>query len=66
VLANRTTWPAFIANAGVGGSYLAFAGCGVPYLQQVYGMPRVAPRHNQPAAAGSAFGSLAIGVISTG
>jgi len=66
VLANRTTWPAFVANAGIGGSYLAFAGLwGVPYLQQVYGMPRVAAaQHTSLLLLGVAFGSLAIGVIS--
>jgi len=66
VLANRSTWPAFIANAGIGGSYLAFAGLwGVPYLQQVHGMSRVAAaQHTSLLLLGVAFGSLAIGVIS--
>jgi predicted MFS family arabinose efflux permease len=66
VLANRSTWPAFVANAGVGGSYLAFAGLwGVPYLQQVYGMSRVAAaQHTSLLLLGVAFGSLAIGMIS--
>jgi predicted MFS family arabinose efflux permease len=66
VLGNRGTWPAFIVNAGVGGSYLAFAGLwGVPYLQQVYAMPRVAAaQHTSLLLLGVAFGSLAIGMIS--
>ncbi len=66
VLANPITWPAFVANAGIGGSYLAFAGLwGVPYLQQVHGMPRVlAAQHTSVLLLGVAFGSLAIGVIS--
>jgi predicted MFS family arabinose efflux permease len=66
VLANPGTWPAFVVNAGVGGSYLAFAGLwGVPYLQQVYGMPRVAAaQHTSLLLLGVAFGSLAVGVIS--
>ncbi len=66
VLANRTTWPAFIANAGVGGSFLTFAGLwGVPYLQQVHGMTRVAAaQHTSLLLLGVACGSLAIGVIS--
>jgi sugar phosphate permease len=66
VLANRTTWPAFIVNAGVAGSYLAFAGLwGVPYLQQIHGMTRVAAaQHTSLLLLGVAFGSLAIGVIS--
>jgi predicted MFS family arabinose efflux permease len=66
VLANPATWPAFIVNAGVGGSFLAFAGLwGVPYLQQVHGMERVtAAQHTSLLLLGVAFGSLAIGVIS--
>jgi len=66
VLANPATWPAFIVNAGVGGSYLAFAGLwGVPYLQQVHGMERVtAAQHTSLLLLGVACGSLAIGVIS--
>jgi sugar phosphate permease len=66
VLAHRTTWPAFLVNFGVGGSYLAFAGLwGVPYLQQVHGMDRViAAQHTSLLLLGVAFGSLAIGVIS--
>ncbi len=66
VLANRTTWPAFVVNAGVGGSYLAFAGLwGVPYLQQVHGLDRVsAAQHTSLLLLGVALGSLAIGIIS--
>jgi predicted MFS family arabinose efflux permease len=66
VLMHRLTWPAFIANAGVGGSYLAFAGLwGVPYLQQVHGLSRVnAAQHTSLLLLGVAFGSLAIGMIS--
>jgi len=66
VLANPVTWPAFVVNAGVGGSFLAFAGLwGVPYLQQVHGMDRViAAQHTSLLLLGVAFGSLAVGVIS--
>lgn len=66
VIANPATWPAFVVNAGVGGSYLAFAGLwGVPYLQQVHGMERVtAAQHTSLLLLGVAFGSLAIGLIS--
>jgi predicted MFS family arabinose efflux permease len=66
VLANPVTWPAFIVNAGVGGSFLAFAGLwGVPYLQQVHGMERVtAAQHTSLLLLGVAFGSLAVGMIS--
>jgi len=66
VLANRVTWPAFLVNAGIGGTYLAFAGLwAVPYLQQVHGMSRVtAAQHTSLLLLGVAFGSLAIGMIS--
>jgi len=66
VLANPATWPPFIVNLGVGGSFLAFAGLwAVPYLQQVHGMPRVlAAQHSSLLLLGVAFGSMAIGMIS--
>jgi predicted MFS family arabinose efflux permease len=66
VLANPATWPPFIVNAGVGGSFLAFAGLwGVPYLQQVHGMSRVlAAQHTSLLLLGVAFGSVAIGMLS--
>jgi sugar phosphate permease len=66
VLANPATWPPFIVNVGVGGSFLAFAGLwAVPYLQQVHGMPRVeAAQHSSLLLLGVAFGSMAIGMIS--
>ena len=66
VAANPATWPAFFVNAGVGGSFLAFAGLwAVPYLQQIYGMSRVdAAQHASLLLLGVAFGSVAVGVIS--
>lgn len=66
VLVNPATWPPFIVNVGVGGSFLAFAGLwAVPYLEQVRGMPRVdAAQHSSLLLLGVAFGSMAIGVIS--
>lgn len=66
VLTNPSTWPAFLVNVGVGGSFLAFAGLwAVPYLQQVYGMPRVeAAQHSSLLLLGVAFGGLSVGVIS--
>jgi predicted MFS family arabinose efflux permease len=66
VLANPATWPPFIVNLGVGGSFLAFAGLwAVPYLQQVHGMSRVlAAQHSSLLLLGVAFGSVAIGMIS--
>lgn len=66
VLANPATWPPFVVNLGVGGSFLAFAGLwAVPYLQQVHGMSRVhAAQHSSLLLLGVAFGSMAIGIIS--
>jgi len=66
VLRNPATWPPFIVNMGVGGSFLAFAGLwAVPYLQQVHGMPRVAAaQHASVLLLGVALGSVGIGVLS--
>ncbi|MEO8346674.1 MAG: MFS transporter [Betaproteobacteria bacterium] len=66
VLANRATWPGFFVNLGVGGSFLAFAGLwAVPFLQQVYGMPRnVAAQHGSLVLLGVALGALFIGWLS--
>jgi sugar phosphate permease len=66
VLANRATWPAFVVNVGVGGSFLAFAGLwAVPYLQQVHAMSRVvAAQHTSLLLLGVAIGSLTVGVVS--
>ena len=66
VLANRATWPAFVVNMGVAGSYLTFAGLwAVPYLQQTRAMTRVdAAQHTSMLLLGVAIGSLLIGLIS--
>jgi MFS family permease len=66
VLANRSTWPAFIANAGVGGSYLAFAGLwSVPYLTDAHGMSRtLATTHTTTMLVVFALSSLAAGSLS--
>lgn len=66
VLRNPATWPGFFVNMGIGGSYLAFAGLwAVPYLVEVYGMPRVtAAQHASLLLLGVALGSLAIGWLS--
>ena len=66
VLANRATWPAFLVNVGVGGSFLAFAGLwAVPFLQQTRGMSRVdAAQHSSLLLLGVAIGSLLVGLIS--
>jgi sugar phosphate permease len=66
VLANPATWPVFLVNVGVGGSYLAFAGLwAVPFLEQTYAMPRfTAAGHASVLLLGVALGALAIGVLS--
>ena len=66
MLANPATWPGFFVNAGIGGSYLAFAGLwAVPFLVDVHGMPRVtAAQHASLLLLGVAFGSVAIGALS--
>lgn len=66
VLANPATWPGFFVNAGIAGSYLAFAGLwAVPWLEQTYGMSRVlAAQHASALLLGVAFGSLGIGLLS--
>ena len=66
VLANPATWPGFFVNAGIAGSYLAFAGLwAVPYLEQTYGMARVtAAEHTSVLLLGVAFGSVVVGMVS--
>ena len=66
VLRNRATWPGFFVNAGIGGSFLAFAGLwAVPWLEHTYRMSRVtAAQHVSALLIGVAFGSLAIGMLS--
>ncbi len=66
VLSNPATWPGFFVNAGIAGSYLAFAGLwAVPYLEQTYAMSRVtAAQHTSLLLLGVAFGSLLVGTVS--
>jgi sugar phosphate permease len=66
VLANPATWPPFFVNAGVGGSFLAFAGLwAVPFLVDTRGMSRVlAAQHASLLLLGVAIGSLVIGRLS--
>jgi len=66
VLANPATWPGFFVNAGIAGSYLAFAGLwAVPYLVETYGMSRVtAAEHTSVLLLGVAFGSVVVGIVS--
>jgi sugar phosphate permease len=68
VLTNPATWPGFFINAGIAGSYLAFAGLwAVPYLVETYGMTRVvAAQHASALLLGVAFGSLIVGSLSDG
>jgi sugar phosphate permease len=66
VLGNAATWPGFFVNAGIAGSYLAFAGLwGVPYLEQTHGMSRVtAAQHTSVLLLGVAIGSVIVGTVS--
>jgi predicted MFS family arabinose efflux permease len=66
VLANPSTWPAFVVNATIAGSYLAFAGLwAVPYLQHSQGITRIeASNHVSLLGLGLAFGSIAVGMLS--
>ena len=66
VLANPATWPCFFVNAGIGGSYLAFAGLwAVPYLVDSHGHSRVAAaQHASALLLGVAFGAVLVGLVS--
>ena len=66
VLANPLTWPTFVVNVGVGGSFLAFAGLwAVPWLERSYGVSRiVAAEHASLLLLGVAVGAVLIGVAS--
>ena len=66
VLANPLTWPAFVVNVGVGGSYLAFAGLwAVPWLEHAHGVSRVsAAQHTSLLLLGVAVGAVLIGMVS--
>ena len=66
VLANPATWPGFFVNAGIAGSYLAFAGLwAIPYLVETYAMSRVtAAEHTSLLLLGVAFGAVLVGTVS--
>ena len=66
VLANLATWPGFFVNAGIAGSYLAFAGLwAVPWLEQTHAMSRVAAaEHTSALLLGVALGAVLVGVLS--
>lgn len=66
VLANPATWPGFFVNAGIAGSFLAFAGLwAVPYLEQTHAMSRVvAALHTSLLLLGVALGAVVVGSVS--
>jgi len=66
VAKNRDTWPGFVPAFGIGGTLLAFAGLwGVPFLRDVYAMPRaLAALHTSALLAGFAIGAFLIGTLS--
>jgi len=66
VLGNRATWPIFLANFGMGASFMSFATLwAVPYLVDVHGMSRVVAANHVTVLLGVfAFGGLAFGAVS--
>lgn len=66
VIANRDTWPTVLANAGISGSFFAFAGLwATPYLMQVHGFSKgVASTHLSLWFGGFAVGGFFIGSLS--
>jgi predicted MFS family arabinose efflux permease len=61
VLGNPATWPIFLANFGMGASFMSFATLwAVPYLVDVHGMSRVVAANHVTVLLGVfAFGGLA-------
>ena len=66
VIGNRDTWPTVLVNAGISGSFFAFAGLwATPYLMQVHGFSKaVASTHLSLWFGGFAFGGFFIGSLS--
>ena len=66
VLANRRTWPGFLAQFGQIGAYLSWGGLwAIPYLQEVQGMERqLAAWHVSLMIVCFALSSLAVGGLS--
>jgi sugar phosphate permease len=66
VLANRRTWPGFVMQLGLAGSYLSWGGLwAIPYLREVHGMERqLAAWHVSFMIVGLAVCSLAVGALS--
>ncbi|MBE0621214.1 MAG: MFS transporter [Burkholderiales bacterium] len=66
VLANRRTWPGFVMQLGLAGSYLSWGGLwAIPYLREVHGMAtQLAAWHVSFMIVGLAVSSLAVGALS--
>lgn len=66
VLANRRTWPSFLAFFGQVGSYLSFTGLwAIPYLHEVHGKSQqVAAWHTSLTIVCFAVAALAVGALS--
>jgi sugar phosphate permease len=66
VVGNPATWPIFLANFGMGASFMSFATLwAVPYLVDVHGMTRAAAANHVTTALGVfALTGLAIGTLS--
>ncbi|MBU0603404.1 MAG: MFS transporter [Gammaproteobacteria bacterium] len=66
VAGNPSSWPGLFVNAGIAGSFFAFAGLwAVPYLMTNHDMSRdLAARHNTVMLLAFAFGALFIGRLS--
>ncbi|MBE0612542.1 MAG: MFS transporter [Burkholderiales bacterium] len=66
VLANRRTWPGFVMQLGMAGSYLSWGGLwAIPYLRETHAMERqLAALHVSFMVLGLALCSLAVGALS--
>jgi MFS family permease len=66
VIANPRSWPPVLVGAGVNGTLITFVGLwGVPYVSQVYGVPRLeASRVTAWAVIGVVGGAVSIGWLS--
>jgi predicted MFS family arabinose efflux permease len=66
VLGNPATWPIFLANFGIGASFLSFATLwAVPYLVDIHDMTRATAAHHVTVAlAVFAVGGLVVGAVS--
>jgi sugar phosphate permease len=66
IVTNPSTWPPVLASAGVYGTLVTFVGLwGVPYLTQIYGLPRVEASNLMALAAiGIMTGAPLVGWVS--